>query len=423
MTTRKLRHRVLLTALILGTALHGRAIAQEIANQGELSRTLETADLSPQAKALVREKALEAMRAGVSEGDVAELIRRGLDRGVRAEELVRLFEVVTEARRHNLPMRPVLDKVKEGLAKRVPPERIVSAASRISRELATAHELIQRAERQGVRVEKARTREKAVEAVADALARGVSPSDVERLSRHVAGASRGAEAMALLDEGVEVTADLVSMGLSPQDAVETVAAAISQGLNRHDVKRLRKGLARELKDGASPAEGAQRLREEIRSGWRGDDRPPEAREVTIDHATVPSVADVLARFTPGIREVHFNGLSAQQANEAFLSKTSNVLVSIGNRLADGQKVGFRAGPERFRVKKEDGQVQVRIDGVPLDAKTRRDLGVALSSPGRFEARGVDPTTGTGFRVEFLDGVLKKNEVEADPISERARGAR
>src|SRR5437879_4931735 len=121
MTTRKY---VLLTALVLGIALNGLA--------------------------------------------VAELIRRGVRRGLQAGDLAPLLEVVAEVKRQDLPVGPVLDKVKEGLAKRVPPERIVTAASRISRELATARDLIRQAEREGVRVEKARAREKAIEAVADA---------------------------------------------------------------------------------------------------------------------------------------------------------------------------------------------------------------------------------------------------------------
>ena len=426
MTTRK---SVVLTALVLGIALNGRAVA----DQGELARTLESAELSSEAKALVRDKALEAVRLGLSEGDVAELIRRGVRRGLQAGDLAPLLEVVAEVKRQDLPVGPVLDKVKEGLAKGVPPERIGTAASRISRELATARDLIRQAEREGVRVEKARTREKAIKAVADALGRGVPPREVEKLSRHVASSAPREGAMSLLDEGVEVTADLVSMGLSPESAAETVAAAISQGLGRHDIERLRKGLARELKHGASPEEGARRLREEIRAGRREDrpdrdqdgDRakPHEAREVKIHQATVPTAADVAAKFTPGIQGVEFRGLPTQQANDAFLSKTNNVLVSIANRLTDGQKVDFRAGSEQFTVKREGGQVRVSIDGVQLDAKARQDLAAAFSHLGRFEARGIDPTTGSRFRVEIRDGVIKKNEVEAEPgqRSERPRG--
>jgi len=99
---------------------------------------------------------------------------------------------------------------------------------------------------------------------------------VAKLSRKVAGAAPRAGTMSLLDEGVEIAADLVSMGLSPQDATETVAEGISQGLGQRDLKRLREGLARELKRGASPEEGAQRLREQLRSGRHED--PPRRND-------------------------------------------------------------------------------------------------------------------------------------------------
>ena len=145
----------------------------------------------------------------------------------------------------------------------------------------------------------------------------------------------------------------------------------------------------------------------------------------INQATVPTAADVLAKFTPGVREVQFRGLDIQQVNDAFLSKANNPLVDIGNRLTDGQKVDFWAGSERFTVKREHGQIRVNIDGVRLDTKARKDLAAAFSGPGRFEVRGVDPVTGNRFRVEILNGVLKRDEVEADPgqRSERPRGER
>src|SRR5437879_13748558 len=118
--------------------------------------------------------------------------------------------------------------------------------------------------------------------------------------------------MSLRGERIELSAGLVSMGPSPPDATETGAAAISQGLGRHDIKRLRKGLARELKRGASPEEGARRLREEIRSGRQEDrlgqdhdgerGKPAAAREVKINQATVPTAADVVAKFAPAVRE-------------------------------------------------------------------------------------------------------------------------
>lgn len=256
---------ILLIALALGTSFGPQALAQQPTAAGELSRTLETSNLSPESKALLRAKADELVRTGIAERDVAGLIRQSAVRGVQAPDLARLLDVVAEARRQDLPAAAVVDKIKEGLAKRIPPERIASVASRIASELMTSRDLIRRAEREGIRVEVPGERERAVGAVADALGRGVPPKEVEELARHVAHSSPHQATMSRLESGAQVAADLISMGLSPRAAAETVAAALARGSTPRDIERLREQLARELRRGESPEEGAKRLREQIRS--------------------------------------------------------------------------------------------------------------------------------------------------------------
>jgi hypothetical protein len=262
----------LLIALALGALLAGPAAAQE-----QLSRTLEKANLSPEGKAVLRAKGAEVVRAGVGESEVVGLIQRGLARGVQPAELSRLLDVVAQAKRQDLPIGPVLDKVKEGVAKRIPPERIAAVASRLSGELATARDLVRRAERDGVRVEAAGERERATEAVADALGKGVPVKEMENLSRQVAR-SREAATMSRLEVGAQVTSDLVSMGLPPNRASATVGAALSQGLSRRDIERLRERLGQAMKGGESAEEGAKQLREDIRSERPDKAEKPEKTE-------------------------------------------------------------------------------------------------------------------------------------------------
>jgi len=273
MATHRLVSIAVLVVMALGALFVNQAIAQESAKPGEISRILEAANLSPEGKALLRTKGAEVVRAGVAEGEVAGLIQRGVGRGVQPAELARLLDVVAQAKRQDLPVGPVLDKVKEGLAKRIPPARIAGVASRLSGELATSRDLVRRAEREGVRVEAAGERERATEAVADALGKGVSVKEMEDLSRQVAR-SREAATMSRLEVGAQATSDLVSMGLSPREASETVGAALSRGLSRRDIERLRERLGQELKRGESPEEGAKRLRDEIRS-----ERPEKAEKL------------------------------------------------------------------------------------------------------------------------------------------------
>ncbi len=265
---------VLLSAVALGAPWGLSAAAQElVARDGELSRVLERADLSPENKALLRQKALDAVRAGVAESDVADVVQRGVGRNVQAPDLVRLLDVVTQAKRQELPARPVLDKVREGLVKRVPPDRIASVALRLSGTLATSRDLVRRAERDGVRVEATAERERAIEAVADALGRGVPPQAIAELSRQIAGAPRESATMSRLEVGAQVTADLVTMRVSPRDAVETVGTALAKGFGVREVARLRERLAQELRRGNAPDEAAARLRDEMRT-----ERPEDRRD-------------------------------------------------------------------------------------------------------------------------------------------------
>src|SRR3989442_7206012 len=53
-----------LVLMAFGVPFVSQAIAQEAARQGELSRTLEAANLSPEGKALLRAKGIEVVRAG-----------------------------------------------------------------------------------------------------------------------------------------------------------------------------------------------------------------------------------------------------------------------------------------------------------------------------------------------------------------------
>ena len=272
------KHLGIVLLIVLGVATVGRqASAQQPAPPGELSRALERSNLSAASKARLRSKADEVVGVGVAERDVADVIRQGAVRGVPAPELIRLLDVVGQTKRHGLPPSPVADKIKEGLAKGVPSERIENVASRIAGDLASARDLVRRAEQAGLRVEAPADRERTLESVADVLGRGVPPDDVESLAQRIGGSPRGAT-MSRLQAGAQVTGDLVSMGVSPHAALDTVGAALAEGMNQRDIDRLPERLAQELRRGQAPDEGAKRLREQIRSeapDTRGDHGSPE----------------------------------------------------------------------------------------------------------------------------------------------------
>ncbi|TMB72416.1 MAG: hypothetical protein E6J51_00250 [Chloroflexi bacterium] len=100
--------------------------------------------------------------------------------------------------------------------------------------LAASRDLVRRAERDGVRAQTPAERAQAIEAIGDALGRGVPPTAVEELSRRIAGGPRERATMTRLDAGALVAADLVAMRVSPREAVETVGAALAQEERPHN---------------------------------------------------------------------------------------------------------------------------------------------------------------------------------------------
>src|SRR5207245_10020953 len=92
-----------LVLMAFGVPFVSQAIAQEAARPGELSRTLEAANLSPEGKALLLAKGIEVVRAGVAESEVAGLIQRGVARGIQPAELVSQLDGVGRLTRQGSP--------------------------------------------------------------------------------------------------------------------------------------------------------------------------------------------------------------------------------------------------------------------------------------------------------------------------------
>ena len=117
----------------------------------------------------------------------------------------------------SLPTEPLVQKALEGTAKGVPPDKLVNGVRRGLLQLREARTIVTRAMPAGKPVPEGH-----VAAVAAALARGLSPSVVQRL---VAVAPNEAPAPAL-----HATADLMAHGFNADSAADLLVEAHDKGL-------------------------------------------------------------------------------------------------------------------------------------------------------------------------------------------------
>lgn len=194
----------------------------------------------------------------------------------------RLTAALEQAERAGVPTEPLVYKALEGVAKRVPEDRILMVVERLQQNLVQARSMLEAA---GVSAPSA----SAIAGVASALERGAPNHAVPATIR----AGRGADPTVAL----HTVADLMGRGLPADAAVEMVVAVLEAGGEAGDVLALPPALDRLRTRGLSMPDAVRQLLQAIRSGQgpAGLGIPP----VGVPPAGPPGAADGRPPDLPG----------------------------------------------------------------------------------------------------------------------------
>lgn len=191
---------------------------------------------------------LEAQRAGVAETTINSVVTMGYERQLKPDETAALLQVMTAARRENVPLQPFLSKMEEGLAKNVPASRIEQVLTSKLDDYRFAHSLARNRARAGD------PQDPIVDAylvrLTETLYCGLSRHDLDALAkqandRPLAELTRAAEAMAAMKQmqfEPAVAGQIAATGLRQNyfaqerpDFTRAVAAAKAKGVSSQDI--------------------------------------------------------------------------------------------------------------------------------------------------------------------------------------------
>ncbi len=196
--------------------------------------------------------------------DVQDINRLGQARGHAPESIDRLLEHAQKAIDQGLPERPIMNKIKEGLAKGASPERIQPVVRDMVGNLRDAREVLRDANSGGS--EKGGN-SRATEVMAEALGRGVTVDEVRSLGRS-RGKSRvnqeelafGAKGLALTKEG----------GISGKEAIPVVGEALRQGFRSNELLDLGREIKKRGKEFRADRNRIQDIKKAVERGERPD---------------------------------------------------------------------------------------------------------------------------------------------------------
>jgi hypothetical protein len=189
--------------------------------------------------AAVQDRAREMQRAGVSSEDAVRLVQAMQAHAFSEDLMLKAQSIVLEAQREGLPPRPVINKALEGMAKQVPPERILHAMEEVRSRYAFAFGMARSLAVRGDQVSRLGT------LMAEALAAGLSrqqATDIMARLQERSGQTPPGELVELAVASLEMARDMARLGVAPGTASEVVTAALSKGFSAHDVNAMHQSL-------------------------------------------------------------------------------------------------------------------------------------------------------------------------------------
>jgi len=176
----------IVVAVVLAVVLAGPSGPVAAASRGrDLERAL-AGSAAAEGAAEIERAFRAATKSGVRERDALELVRDCAGAGFDAGQIARVLSLAAQLALEELPLEGFYDKVGEGIAKRMSPDRVVQAAERRALTLNRARGLVNAAVLAGAEID---DREETVADVAGALETGRDEDEVRGILRE-GGSSR-----------------------------------------------------------------------------------------------------------------------------------------------------------------------------------------------------------------------------------------
>jgi hypothetical protein len=210
-------------------------------------------------------------------------------RGADAGTINRFLDTGISVKKEGLPVRPVLDRIEQGLSKGVPTERIAAASQRLAEKIATAQPLVDTLIRNGMTPRRGNEREAAIASAARALEKSMNAQDIETMGAAVRN-KRGSPM--LFTSAMDTATYFTASGMSSKTAMHLVRDAVEKGASERDLGAMVRRVDDEMKHGTKAEDAATKMERGNMQGEQGMeqgmDRQEMRQEMRTDHGGMGS---------------------------------------------------------------------------------------------------------------------------------------
>ncbi len=181
----------------------------------------------------------EAVQAGVRPEDAVQLVQAMHASRFETAHMLRALHILQETRREGLPLRPVINKALEGIAKQVSPDRTLQAMEAVSSRYAFAYQQVTTLTKQEDQTGRIGN------VLAEGLAAGLAEPDAARIMNRLKEKSSRMSSEQFNDlamVSLTMARDMSRLGVSSATASEVVAGALSQGFTASEISSMHQSM-------------------------------------------------------------------------------------------------------------------------------------------------------------------------------------
>ena len=215
---------------------------------------------SYQADQLLKE-AEEAIQYGISSEDALVIIQKSLEKDIKADSIIDILSLLNNLAEDDLPTSSLINKAKEGFAKEVSSDEIISSIRKKSENLHFAKYLVDEALLEGANII---DKNKAIEILAQNL-----PNDIPEEGMIIDIFTEALQNNKEIEEAagaITALSNLLSLGISATSARVVTKDLLNEGYNSEDMSILTNVITFAKKNGLSVLEINSNIIDRIRKG-------------------------------------------------------------------------------------------------------------------------------------------------------------
>jgi hypothetical protein len=195
--------------------------------------------------------------------DASDIRGRLESQGFTPSQAQAALAMLDRADGHGLPASTLVNRIREGIARRAQPSAILGVLTDRLADLERADEVTRRCAKEGITV---RDRDRSVVRLADSFSMGVTPGDVVTV---VPAAARTRRDLDAVSRAAEVMGRLTQRGFPPADTRDVLAAATGAGWTREQLD----GLVDVYTEAQRLGVGKEKVRQILAQGIRDRKEP------------------------------------------------------------------------------------------------------------------------------------------------------